>query len=236
MGAGARPRPDLPGAESWESFRCAEERDIALADIERTAAEQGLQPLRWPDPFPFDSHLAMLVATYAKRIGRTVAFALAAFRQAFAGGRALADPDNVVHRGRGVRDASGRGDQGGASCAACASGWSRDRARAIAVGVRDVPAVWDGERVVGRLMRAKGRYGLVVRREGRAPALLAAPERVDHVEIIEVDAGEMVLYWDLLPRDAKRVIAMIRADLATMDAREFFERWASFEGDADLRH
>ena len=34
----------------------------------------------------------MRAATYAKQIGRTVAFALAAFRQAFAGGRALDDP------------------------------------------------------------------------------------------------------------------------------------------------
>ena len=37
----------------------------------------------------------MRAATYAKQIGRTVAFALAAFRQAFAGGRAL-DADNVL--------------------------------------------------------------------------------------------------------------------------------------------
>jgi hypothetical protein len=84
-------------------------------------------------------------------------------------------------------------------------------------------------------MLAKSRYRLVVRREGHAPAVLAAPERVDHVEIIDVDEGETVLYWDLLPRDAKRVVTMIRTDLDSLDAREFFERWASFEGDADLR-
>jgi hypothetical protein len=83
-------------------------------------------------------------------------------------------------------------------------------------------------------MRAKGRYRLVVRREGHAPAVLAAPDRVDHVEIIDVDEGETVLYWDLLPRDAKRVVAILRAELETMDAEEFFERWASFEGDADM--
>jgi 2-hydroxychromene-2-carboxylate isomerase len=87
---------DLPGAESWEAFRCAEERDIALAQIERTAAECGLQPLRWPDPFPFDSLFAMRVATYAKQIGRGVAFSLAAFRQAFAGGRDLADAETIL--------------------------------------------------------------------------------------------------------------------------------------------
>jgi hypothetical protein len=84
-------------------------------------------------------------------------------------------------------------------------------------------------------MRAKARYRLVVRREGHAPALLAAPERVDHVEIIDIDDGETVLYWDLLPLDAKRVVAMVRTDLEAMEEREFFERWASFEGDADLR-
>ena len=84
-------------------------------------------------------------------------------------------------------------------------------------------------------MRAKGRYRLVVRREGHAPAVLAAPDRVDHVEIIDVDEGETVLYWDLLPSDAKRVVAILRAELETMDAQEFFERWASFEGDADMQ-
>ena len=38
----------------------------------------------------------MRAATYAKQIGRTVPFALAAFRQAFAGGRDLSVPDNVL--------------------------------------------------------------------------------------------------------------------------------------------
>ena len=66
------------------------------AELARRADELGLQPLRWPDPFPFDSAMAMRVATYAKSIGRVVPFAQAAFRQAFAGGRSLADADNVL--------------------------------------------------------------------------------------------------------------------------------------------
>ncbi len=138
---------ELPRAESWESFRCAEERDIALAQIERAAAAQGLQPLRWPDPFPFDSLFAMRVATYAKQIGRTVAFAQAAFRQAFAGGRSLAEPDNVViaaaacemHPAAVLKAAELRGVR---------AALEQATARAIALGVRDVPAVWDGEQVV----------------------------------------------------------------------------------------
>jgi 2-hydroxychromene-2-carboxylate isomerase len=38
----------------------------------------------------------MLAATYAKQVGRAVAFSLAAFRQAFAGGRDLGDQSTVL--------------------------------------------------------------------------------------------------------------------------------------------
>src|SRR4051795_815159 len=137
---------ELPSAESWEAFRCAEERNIALAHIERTAAEQGLQPVRWPDPFPFDSLFAMRVATYAKQIGRTVAFALAAYRQAFAAGRSLAEPDNVViaaaacemHPAAVLKAAELRSIREQLQAATAAA------ARA---GVREVPAVTVGEEV-----------------------------------------------------------------------------------------
>jgi 2-hydroxychromene-2-carboxylate isomerase len=121
---------ELPSAESFEAFRCAEERDIALSAIERAAAAYGLQPLRWPDPFPFDSLFAMRVATYAKQIGRTVAFALAAFRQAYAGG---------MHPAAVLRATDLRGVQ---------NALREATVRATELGVRDVPAVWTGERVV----------------------------------------------------------------------------------------
>jgi 2-hydroxychromene-2-carboxylate isomerase len=71
------------------ALRCAHEGDALREDVAREVAALGLQPLRWPDPFPFDSELALLAATYARSIGRGVAFSLAAFRQAFAGGHAL---------------------------------------------------------------------------------------------------------------------------------------------------
>ena len=77
-------------------FRCAEEVAAYREDVERAAARQQLQALRWPDPFPADSEWAMLAATYAKQIGRAVAFSLAAFRQAFAAGRDLGERDNVL--------------------------------------------------------------------------------------------------------------------------------------------
>jgi 2-hydroxychromene-2-carboxylate isomerase len=88
--------PEHPGAESLDAARRDSEEEILREEVERRVRELGLQPLRWPDPFPFDSSLAMRVATYAKSIGRAVPFAQAAFRQAFAGGHSLEDPDVVL--------------------------------------------------------------------------------------------------------------------------------------------
>lgn len=85
---------DLPGGE--DAFRCAEEMEIFRADVERRAAAQGLQPVRWPAEWPGDPRPAMLVATYARQLGRAVAFSLAAFRQAFAAGRDLSTRDGVI--------------------------------------------------------------------------------------------------------------------------------------------
>ena len=72
------------------------ERAEHVAEIERRAIAYGLPPIVWPDPWPAERDFAMRVATFAKQTGRTVSFALAAFRQAFAAGRDLSDPDNVM--------------------------------------------------------------------------------------------------------------------------------------------
>jgi 2-hydroxychromene-2-carboxylate isomerase len=87
---------DLPAGDTFDVFRCSDEAGVFRENVARRASELGLQPLRWPQPFPFDSTLAMRAATYAKSIGRTVPFAQAAFRQAFAGGRSLGEADNVL--------------------------------------------------------------------------------------------------------------------------------------------
>jgi 2-hydroxychromene-2-carboxylate isomerase len=137
----------LPAAETFEGFRCAEEAEIFRAEVERRARAVGLQTIRWPDPFPFDSTLAMRVATYARRIGRTVAFAQAAFRQAFAGGHALSVPDHVLiaaaacemHPTAVTRAAAMRGVH---------DELERTTAAALARGVIDVPAVVVGDRVM----------------------------------------------------------------------------------------
>jgi 2-hydroxychromene-2-carboxylate isomerase len=71
-------------------------REEGMADIECRASAYGLPPIVWPEPWPGNTLAAMRVATFAKQTGRTVSFALAAFRQAFAAGRDLTDPENVL--------------------------------------------------------------------------------------------------------------------------------------------
>ncbi len=81
------------GGRSWA---VTDARAEGIAEVERRAAEYGLMPVRWPDPWPANSLYAMRAAVFAQQIGRTVAFSLAAFRQAFAAGRDLSEVDNVV--------------------------------------------------------------------------------------------------------------------------------------------
>jgi 2-hydroxychromene-2-carboxylate isomerase len=71
-------------------------RDDGMHEIERRASAYGLPPISWPEPFPGNTLVAMRAATYAKEIGRAPSFSLAAFRQAFAAGRDLTEPDNVL--------------------------------------------------------------------------------------------------------------------------------------------
>jgi 2-hydroxychromene-2-carboxylate isomerase len=137
----------LPGAERFEAYRCEADLMAMRDNVERRAAALELQPVRWPAPFPFDSDLAMLAATFAKRIGKTVAFALAAFRQAYAGGRALSVPDNVL-----IAAAACEMHPAAILAATRTRGLraelERASARALALGVVDVPAVRVGQRVL----------------------------------------------------------------------------------------
>jgi 2-hydroxychromene-2-carboxylate isomerase len=78
---------------SWSE---TDEREEGMAEVERRAEERGLPRVRWPEPWPGNTLVAMRAATYAAQIGRAVTFSLAAFRQAFAAGRDLSDLDNVL--------------------------------------------------------------------------------------------------------------------------------------------
>jgi 2-hydroxychromene-2-carboxylate isomerase len=86
----------LPTVPEWEPVLMDHAPPLDRDRIERAAAGLALQPVRWPPRLPPDTRQAMLAATYAKRIGRAVAFSLAAFRQAFAGGRDLGEEQTVL--------------------------------------------------------------------------------------------------------------------------------------------
>ncbi|HTA14308.1 MAG TPA: DsbA family protein [Solirubrobacteraceae bacterium] len=137
---------ELPDGESFEAFRCRDDEEIFRLELERRAAELDLQELRWPEPFPFDSSFAMLAATYAKSIGRAVPFAQAAFRQAFAGGRPLDAPDNVLIAAAAC-EMHPAAVLKGAELRSTTEQLSAATATAAALGVSDVPAVRVGERV-----------------------------------------------------------------------------------------
>jgi 2-hydroxychromene-2-carboxylate isomerase len=139
---------ELPSAESFEAFRCRDDEDIFRLEVERRASELGLQQLRWPHPFPFDSTFAMRAATYAKSIGRIVPFAQAAFRQAFAGGRSLEVADNVLIAAAAC-EMHPSATMKGAELRSVGQQLSSATATAAALGVSDVPAVRVGTRVFG---------------------------------------------------------------------------------------
>ena len=95
----------LPVVPEWEPVLASQiaasepAEDPDRAELERLIGELGLQPMRWPTRWPPDSGRAMLAANYAKKVGRGVAFSLAAFRQEFAGGRDIGDEDTVLIAG-----------------------------------------------------------------------------------------------------------------------------------------
>lgn len=158
---------ELPGAESFEAYRCQTEEEVFRSETERRAATLGLQPLRWPRPFPCDSAMAMRAATYAKSIGRAVPFAQAAFRQAFAAGRSLAEPDNVLIAAAACEMHPTAVLKGAQLASVRAQLEAATRAAADA-GVGDVPAVRLGARVFwgpDALERAAAQLGADARHE-----------------------------------------------------------------------
>jgi 2-hydroxychromene-2-carboxylate isomerase len=117
------------------------------SEIERRAGELGLQPLRWPERWPPDGRTATLAATYAKRIGRGVAFSLAAFRQAFAAGRDLDEQDTVLIAGAAC-EMHPAALLKGIALRSVAEALDHSEKRARAAGVSATPAIQVGGRLL----------------------------------------------------------------------------------------
>ena len=79
-------------------------------------------------------------------------------------------------------------------------------------------------------MRANRAYRLLVRRGGRTPAAFADPQRVDHIEVVDIETSEVALFWDLSPKPAARLLRVLRRDLAQLEADEFITAWRDAGG------
>ena len=121
-------------------------REAGLAEVERRATEYGLPEIRWPDPFPGNTLIAMRAATFAKQTGRTVAFALAAFRQAFAAGKDLSDPD-IVLLAAAACELHPNAVQKAVESAAVKESLRDATERAGDLGVKGIPSIVVGESV-----------------------------------------------------------------------------------------
>ena len=82
-------------------------------------------------------------------------------------------------------------------------------------------------------MKANRAYELIVSRGGREPAFLSDPSRTDRIEVVSVDDGEVILYWNVAAKQAAKLLKLLRADLASLDADEFFDKW--LDADAEER-
>ena len=77
-------------------------------------------------------------------------------------------------------------------------------------------------------MKANRAYDLLVRKSGRGLARMD-PDRVDHIEVVEIDSGEVVLFWDLLPHQTGRMSRALKADLAQLEADAFLHKWERYQ-------
>ncbi len=75
-------------------------------------------------------------------------------------------------------------------------------------------------------MRANRSYRLLHTRSSRRPASLD-PTRIDHLEVVEIASGEVVLFWDLPAAEAAKQARRLREDLSSLEVDAFIDRWAS---------
>ena len=68
-------------------------------------------------------------------------------------------------------------------------------------------------------MRANRAFELIVSRRGA----------IDHVEVVEIASGEVVLFWDTLPGQTRRMSRALKTDLAQLEEETFLEKWRRYE-------
>jgi hypothetical protein len=75
-------------------------------------------------------------------------------------------------------------------------------------------------------MRANREFELLVSREGSEPAFLADRHRRDRLEVVSIETGEVVLFWELPARAAAKLRRQLQEDLATLEGADFLAAWS----------
>jgi hypothetical protein len=80
-------------------------------------------------------------------------------------------------------------------------------------------------------VRANRAYELIISRGGLEPAFLADEERLDRVEVVSMDDGEVTFYWELPAKRAARLLKELRADMIELEAEDFFDKWVGADAE-----
>jgi hypothetical protein len=80
-------------------------------------------------------------------------------------------------------------------------------------------------------VRANRALRLIVSRGGLEPAFLADPDRLDRIELVSIDDGEVVMYWERAPKEASKLVRELREDLVALDVDEFIDAWVGRDDD-----
>jgi hypothetical protein len=75
------------------------------------------------------------------------------------------------------------------------------------------------------LVKANRVFHLTVTRGGREPAFLADRGRMDRIEVVSIDDGEPMLYFEVPAKQAARLVKRLREDLVGLEAEEFIALW-----------
>ena len=60
---------------------------------------------------------------------------------------------------------------------------------------------------------------------------MADRDRLDRIEVVSIDDGEAVLFWDLPAKQASKLLKTLRVELVNLDAEEFISRWGGTDGE-----
>jgi pyruvate dehydrogenase E1 component alpha subunit len=174
------------GGHSWAT---TDRRQEGMAEIEARAERYGLQPVKWPEGWPNNTLQAMRAAIFAQQIGRAEAFALAAFRQAFAGGKDLSDIDNILIAAAAC-ELHPKAVLKGIETEAVKDGLKEATQEALERGVWGVPTIAVGNRLFWGDDRLEEAAHAVAARAERRKAGFALQPRDQRVQSDEVAAED----------------------------------------------